>query len=105
MEKRSCLFQTYLAGYWYCKHPKNEIYNQKCNRDVLCSHRESARDMECELAKTLLYLNIDTVTDDTFVKHCGFFDGCKKDKVCPECIKERTKEWAEKYKKDFEVIG
>lgn len=101
MPRLTCIFQTIINWHEYhCIHPKKNKYKIICDHTTVCSHREPIR--HCEIAKTLLYLNVDSL-ERKKIKYCKWGHMCNRDKINPECSEENLREWVKKYKKDFKV--
>lgn len=102
MPRLTCQFQTIENwSEFHCIHPKGKR-EVICSKELKCAHREMIRD-GCPIAKTLLTFNIRTIDVD-LVKACWSSQDCKQEKIYPECFIEKVKEWAKRYKKDFEIL-
>jgi hypothetical protein len=102
--KASCYFQKYITWLEYnCEHPKRDGAKIMCDETTDCSHREPRR--TCEIAKTYHIHNLKYIEVNGRIKHCSQFVDCKRKQKgkYAECKEESLREWAEFYKKNFEV--
>lgn len=102
--KQTCEFQKYRNwGGHDCNHPKKPE-DIRCDGDYWkCSHREMMRN-DCLIAGTYLQLNLESIHLNR-VKACRYINDCKRDCVgrFPECTKEGTIKWAERFKGEFKA--